>query len=236
MNCSKHKTGEKVGAYFDKAAVTFDTFYDHKRNRFMQWVDKRFRSDMFERYHLTFEVLEPLKDKTVLDVGCGSGPYCVEAARRGSRKVLGLDMALNMIDLGRQRATAAQVSEQCEFLLGTFPADCPDQTFDYGIVMGVMDYVKDPLPFLSALAHRIRLRAVLSFPSKHWFRTPLRKVRYWFKQCPVYFYEHPQIESLLKTAGFQIVRVHKIKGAGMDFVAVGEHPINHGKNYDCSDG
>jgi len=208
---------QKVGTYFDKAATTFDTFYDHKRSTFMQWVDRKYRSDVFARYHLTFEVLEPLKDKSVLDIGCGSGPYVVEAARCGSKRVLGLDMAEGMIVLGRQRAIAAGVADRCEFFLGTFPEDSPQETFDYAIVMGVMDYIAEPLPFLSVLAQRIQLRAVLSFPSKHWFRTPLRKVRYWLKRCPVYFYESLQIEELSKAAGFSNIKIEKIPGAGMDY-------------------
>jgi 2-polyprenyl-3-methyl-5-hydroxy-6-metoxy-1,4-benzoquinol methylase len=219
---SNENHDQKVGTYFDEAATTFDTFYDHKRSRFMQWVDRRFRSDMFERYRLTFEALEPLNGKTVIDVGCGSGPYSVEAARRGGKRVLGVDMAQGMIDLGRQRAAAAGVADRCEFVLGTFPEDSPQEIFDYAIVMGVMDYVANPSAFLSTLAQRVRLRAVLSFPSKHWFRTPFRKARYWLKQCPVYFYEPSQIEGLLKTAGFSDIKVEKIPGAGMDFVATGD--------------
>lgn len=215
---------QKVGTYFDKAATTFDTFYDHKRSRFMQWVDRRFRSDMFERYRLTFEALEPLNNKTVIDVGCGSGPYSVEAARRGGKRVLGVDMAQSMIDLGRQRATATGVADKCEFLLGTFPEDAPQETFDYAIVMGVMDYTSDPSAFLSTLAQIVRLRAVLSFPSKHWFRTPFRKIRYWLKRCPVYFYDSPQIKALMQNAGFSKINIEKVPGAGMDFVATGDKP------------
>ncbi len=218
MNLNNRKEhNHKVGTYFDKASITFDTFYDRQRSAFMQWVDRKFRSDVFERYRLTFETIEPLKDKTVLDVGCGSGPYVVEAARRGGKRVVGLDMAQGMLDLGCQRAAAAGVADECEFILGVFPQDSPQETFDYAIVMGVMDYIADPLPFLSALARRVQLRAVMSFPSKHWFRTPLRKVRYWLKRCPVYFYEPLQIEELSKAAGFSNTKVEKIPGAGMDY-------------------
>ena len=207
----------KVGTYFDKAATTFDTFYDHKRSAFMRWIDNKFRSDVFNRYHLTFKVLNPIKEKTVLDIGCGSGPYVVEAARRGSKRVVGLDMAQSMLDLGRQRANAAGVVYNCEFILGTFPQDALEEIFDYSITMGVMDYIADPLAFLSALAKQIRIRAVLSFPSKHWFRTPLRKVRYWLKRCPVYFYEPAQLEQLSKAAGFSNIKIEKLPGAGMDY-------------------
>ncbi len=214
---NKKKHDYTVGKYFDKAAVSFDTFYDHKRNALMQWVDRKFRSDVFERYYLTFKTLESLKDKSVIDVGCGSGPYVVEAARRGSKRVVGLDMAPAMLELGRQRAASAGVSNKCEFVLGIFPKDSPKGTFDYAIVMGVMDYIEDPLAFLSALAQRVQLSAVLAFPCKHWFRTPLRKIRYWFKRCPVYFYDPEQIEKLSKAAGFSRVNIQKIAGAGMDY-------------------
>jgi ubiquinone/menaquinone biosynthesis C-methylase UbiE len=211
----------EVGVYFDGAASGFDTFYDHQRSGFMQWVDRKFRSDMFERFNLTFEALAPLTDQTVLDVGCGSGPYVVEAVRRGSPRVVGLDMAEGMLELARRRAEQAGVAQACTFCLGTFPQDAPQEVFDDAIVMGVLDYVPDPSSFLSALASRVKRRAVLSFPSKHWFRTPLRKLRYWIKRCPVYFFDRAQIERLMADAGFVEVRVVKIAGAGMDYVATG---------------
>ena len=217
---NKKEHDDKVGTYFDKAAVTFDTFYDQKRSAFMQWIDKKFRSDIFGRYYHTFETLGILEEKTVLDIGCGSGPYVVEAARRGAKRVVGLDMAQRMIDLCKKRAAASGVSGKCEFILGTFPADAPEEIFDYSITMGVMDYIADPLEFLKALAKQVQNRAVLSFPSKHWFRTPLRKVRYWLKQCPVYFYKAAQLESLSKEAGFSDIKIKKLPGAGMDYFVI----------------
>ncbi|MHC4154172.1 MAG: class I SAM-dependent methyltransferase, partial [Planctomycetota bacterium] len=214
---NKKEHDHKVGTYFDKAAFSFDTFYDRKRSAFMQWVDRQFRSDVFERYRMTFEVLQPMKDRTLLDIGCGTGPYVVEAARRGSKKVVGLDMAQSMLDLASLRAEATGNAETCQFVLGTFPQDAPRERFDYAIVMGVMDYIPDPHNFLQGLAKQINDRAVLSFPSKHWFRTSLRKFRYWLKRCPVYFYEPSQIEELSKSAGFSNTEIRKIPGAGMDY-------------------
>lgn len=216
----QNRHDSKVGTYFDKASIIFDTFYDHKRNPFMQWVDRKFRSDVFIRYQWAFEAIEPLKDKTVLDIGCGSGPYMVEAAKRGSRRVVGIDMARGMIDLGLQRVAVAGVSDKCEFILGSFPAYTPNEVFDYAIVMGVMDYIKDPLTFLRALSQEVRLCVVASFPSRHWFRTPFRRFRYWLKRCPVYFYDSVQIRELSKAAGFKEIDIKKIPGAGMDYFAI----------------
>ena len=211
----------RVKTYFDRAAVTFDTFYGHKRTPLMQWVDRKFRSDIFERYRIAFEMLVPMQGKTMIDIGCGSGPYVVEAVRRGARRVVGLDMAAEMLELARRRAEAAGVLERCAFVRGTFPQDAPAETFNFAVVMGVMDYVADPAPFLSALAQRVTDRAVLSFPSKHWFRTPLRRVRYRLKRCPVYFYDLDEVERLMKGAGFGRADIVKVPGAGQDYVATG---------------
>ena len=218
MNSNNEKIHDiKVGTYFDRASVTFDTFYDHKRSAFMQWVDKKFRSDVFNRYYRTFETLYPLENKTVLDIGCGSGPYVVEAAKRGAERIVGLDMAESMLDLARQRVDAAGVANKCEFISGTFPKSLPVETFDYSITMGVMDYIADPLQFLTALAKVVQGRCVLSFPSVHWFRTPLRKWRYRLKQCPVYFYKPADIEKMGRAVGFSKVHICKMPGAGQDY-------------------
>ena len=212
----------KVVNYFDRAAVTFDTFYDHKRTKFMQWVDKKFRSDVFDRYYRTFETLEPLTDKTVLDIGCGSGPYIIEVARRGSSKVVGLDMAQGMLDLAKQRAEAAGCIERCQFVLGMFPQDVPQEKFNYAIVMGVMDYIEDAVTFIQGVREVVSFGAVLSFPSTHWFRTPLRKVRYYLRNCPVYFYTNVKISQLMQKVGIEKYQIVKIPGAGMDYVVWAE--------------
>lgn len=208
---------QKVGTYFHKASAAFDTFYDHKRSGFMQWVDRKFRSDVFERYYRTFDALEPLDGKAVLDIGCGSGPYVVEAAKRGAGRVVGLDMAQGMLDLAGRRAEKAGVADRCGFVLGTFPQNAPEENFDYSITMGVMDYIADPREFLSRLAQSVREKSVLSFPCYHWYRTPIRKLRYWVKRCPVYFYRPEDIEDMAGAAGFSGVKIDKMPGAGQDY-------------------
>ncbi|MBH0203867.1 MAG: methyltransferase domain-containing protein [Nitrospira sp.] len=206
-----------AATFFNSFAETFDTIYDQKRNPFMRWIDGKFRSDMFLRYALTFEKLEPMAGRTVLDVGCGSGPYIVEAFRRGAERVTGLDPAPNMLTLVRQRLAQAGVAEnRCTLMEGLFPGTSVEP-HDYAIVMGVMDYVEDASSFLKALRPVVRRLAVLSFPSTHWFRTPFRKVRYDLRNCPVYFYDDARIQTLCKGAGFSEVRIQKIPGAGMDY-------------------
>jgi 2-polyprenyl-3-methyl-5-hydroxy-6-metoxy-1,4-benzoquinol methylase len=206
-----------AATFFDEFAKTFDTIYDQKRNVFMRWVDWKFRSDMFIRYALTFEALGDLKGTTVLDVGCGSGPYVVEALKRDADRITGIDPAPTMLALVRQRLELSKMDkDRCTLLEGMFPG-LRLEPHDFGIVMGVMDYVADPQGFLNALRPLVQRLAVISFPSKHWFRTPFRKLRYRLRQCPIFFYDEAQIRRLCSTAGFRGVDIHKIPGAGMDF-------------------
>jgi 2-polyprenyl-3-methyl-5-hydroxy-6-metoxy-1,4-benzoquinol methylase len=206
-----------AATFFNAFAETFDTIYDHKRNLVMRWIDSTFRSDMFIRYALTFEALKEIKGSTVLDVGCGSGPYIIEAFKRGAARVTGIDPAPNMLALVQERLRHNGVEEsRCNLIEGIFPGVRVDP-HDFAIVMGVMDYVADPQSFLSALRPLVKRLAVISFPSEHWLRTPLRKVRYRLRRCPLYFYDDARIQNLGSAAGFSDIRIHKIRGAGMDF-------------------
>jgi SAM-dependent methyltransferase len=207
----------KAGTFFDSFAETFDTFYDGKRSPIMQWIDRRYRHDMFERYALTFERLGDLHGKRGLDIGCGSGPYIAEAIKRGAAQVVALDPAPGMLELTRKRIEKLGQLDKITEVVGYFPDVTPPGPFDFAIIMGVLDYVADPVPFFKALRGILVGRAAVSFPSKHWFRTPLRKVRYRLRNCPVYFYDEPRILSIGRQAGFGTVDIVKISGAGMDY-------------------
>src|SRR4030095_12289915 len=135
--------------FFDSFATSFDTIYDHKRNALMRCVDRNFRSDMFIRFARTFDALGELKAKTVLDIGCGSGPYVVEALCRGARHVTAADPPPRMLELVRERLAFSGLTHRCAIVEGLFPG-VDLSPHDHVIVVGVMDYV-DPGAFLNAL-------------------------------------------------------------------------------------
>jgi cyclopropane fatty-acyl-phospholipid synthase-like methyltransferase len=207
---------EKATVFFDRFAEVFDTLYEGKRSRWMQFLDRTLRSDVYVRFARTFEVFGDLSGKTVLDIGCGSGVYAMESLRRGAARVVALDPAPAMLALLRARLQQSGWEERCELVLGAFP-DVSLQPADHAIIMGVLDYIRDAEGFLRGLRPLVRESAAVSFPSKHWFRTPLRKFRYALRNCPVYFYDEAQIAALGRRAGFSAVDVYKIAGAGMDF-------------------
>jgi 2-polyprenyl-3-methyl-5-hydroxy-6-metoxy-1,4-benzoquinol methylase len=210
------KKDTSAAHFFNEFSRTFDTFYGGQRSLPMQWIDRHFRSDMYVRFGKTFEALDNLEGRSVLDIGCGSGVYSVEALRRGASKVTALDPAPDMLKLVRERMEKAGLAGRCEIVEGLFPQAMPPP-HDFAIVMGVMDYVEDPVAFLGALRSTAKTSAAVSFPSRHWFRTPIRKVRYTLRKCPVYFYDERRIELLCSSAGFSRIDIFKIPGAGMDY-------------------
>jgi SAM-dependent methyltransferase len=206
------------GRFFNEFADAFDTFYDGQRSLLMQWVDRRFRRDMFVRFQMTFDFLGELRERRLLDIGCGSGPYIAEALRRGAGHITGIDPAPRMLELAKQRVAQLEAEEKVRLLPGYFPQTCPDEAFDDAIVMGLMDYIQDAPAFMRALRSVVKHRAVLSFPSRHWFRTPFRKARYWVRRCPVRFYDRAEIEALVRSIDVSLYSLTKIPGAGMDYV------------------
>lgn len=203
--------------FFDKFAGTFNSFYENKRNPMMQWIDKKFRNDIFLRFALTFDNLIDIQNKTILDVGCGSGIYLFECLKRGAKFVTGVDSAKGMISLAEHKlSTQTDFIENYNLISGDF-LDVAVKIHDYTIVMGVMDYVDEPIRFLKKLKEKTGTAVLISFPSSHWFRTPIRKVRYKLRSCPVYFYDENKIRSLAHLSGFKQIVVTKIPGAGLDY-------------------
>ena len=216
MSALQSTQQNEAAHFFDRFAVTFDTFYDGKRGAGMRFLDHHFRRDVYIRYQLTFERLGRLEGKRVVDIGCGSGIYTLECLRRGAEHVWAVDPAPGMLALAQVRLQGVPARDRATLVPGIFPgAQLP--CCNHAIVMGVMDYVGDAAGFLRGLHATISESAVVSFPSRHWFRTPIRKLRYRMRRCPVWFYDEEDICRLAGEAGFRGVEIVKIPGAGLDY-------------------
>lgn len=213
---------DPVRTYFDRAATAFDSLYQEDRmGPVMRVVNRTFRRDIIERFVLTLDHVKAAGATSVLDVGCGSGRYALALAQAGIGRIVGVDVSPGMIDLARKAVAAAPATSRIDFLAGDFLQVPLEETFDVVVSMGVFDYIEDPVPVLARMNALARHSVVASFPSIHWLRTPIRKVRYWWKRCPLFFYEPERIRAAAARAGMPNCRVHKIAGAGQDwFVAM----------------
>jgi 2-polyprenyl-3-methyl-5-hydroxy-6-metoxy-1,4-benzoquinol methylase len=211
---------EQIARYFDKVAPTWSDIYSENSSRLKHWIDNIFRSDLFIEFQVIFQEISDLRAKTVLDIGCGCGNYCIAAVKQGCKRVVGIDISASMIKAAQTRAEKEGVGNICKFIRGSFPNESLNEVFDYCIAIGVMDYVRDPAGFLTAMRKHTRTKAVVSFPGRHWLHTPLRKMRYKLVRCPVYFFDRNQVKGLLITSGFVWTSIIKNPGIGADYLAI----------------
>ncbi len=199
-------TAEAVRRHFDGEAARFDAIYDTDKGVARRCLDGLFRGVVHQRFALTFARCGDVTGQRVLDVGCGSGRYSVEFARRGAR-VTGLDMAAAMLDMARAAAAEARVEGRCRFEAGEFLQWQAPHDFEICLGIGFFDYVPDPAPVLERMRELTTGRGVFSFPIRWRLRTPTRWLRLKAKGCPVFFYDRRQVEDLLRAAGWRHVRV-----------------------------
>ncbi len=209
----------RVEQYFTRSAVLFDSLYDAENAASaVKWLNRTFRRDIYERFRLTLDHVQGHRLQSVLDVGCGSGRYEVGLAGIGVRKIVALDVSPGMIQLARENTgNRSEMQASLEFVQQDFAAFQASGTFDAVLAMGFFDYVQDPLPVLQRMRGFARHSVIASFPSVSWYRTPIRKVRYFAKHCPVYFYRRSHIDRLALSAGFARHEITKIAGAGQDY-------------------
>jgi 2-polyprenyl-3-methyl-5-hydroxy-6-metoxy-1,4-benzoquinol methylase len=209
---------ERVRSHFDADAKRFDEIYESRKGPLRWFVDDVWRGVVQKRFALTLELLEPLEAKRVLDVGCGSGRYCIAYASRGASRVVGIDYAAAMLELAERHAADANVAAVCEFRHAEFPGGVADgERFDCATAMGYFDYVPDAAAHLARMKELTDGMIVASFPKRYDLRAPLRRLRFKLNRCPLFLYSAPHVEAALAQAGIQSFDLVDL---GRDYVAV----------------
>ncbi|MEJ2746214.1 MAG: methyltransferase domain-containing protein [bacterium] len=201
--------GKKVREYFGSTASSFDSIYSGEKSRFAAWLDLLLRRDMIERFVEAMRECGDVRGMEILDVGCGSGRYCIELAKRGA-SVTGIDAAGEMLSIARRLAGEEGVSRNCSFVEGGFLHLRLDRVFAVTLAVGFFDYTADPISYLRKMRQSTSGRLIATFPRFWTWRAPLRKIRLSLGGCPVYFYTGKRISSLMRESGWANWRVKKI--------------------------
>ena len=196
--------------YWNNEADAFQRIYTHRKSILSNWLDNVFRKDMYERFVFTIKNCEPIRDRTFLDVGCGNGLYSFELARKGARKVLGLDISEVMIGLCKAASEQENLNDRTEFVQTDLLAYSSNERFDVSFGIGLFDYISDPLPVLKKMRELSTDKVILAFPRFWTWRAPVRKLRLNARGCDVFFYTKPGLDKLMRDAGFQRHEVHKV--------------------------
>jgi magnesium-protoporphyrin O-methyltransferase len=113
-----------------------------------------------------------LADSRILDAGCGTGAFAIEAARRGAR-VVAIDVAATLVELARERKPDDVDSENVTFLVGDMLSDTLGR-FDHVVAMDSMIHYAagDIVRMISDLAQRTEKSILFTFAP----RTPALSV------------------------------------------------------------
>jgi SAM-dependent methyltransferase len=198
----KPKTGG-AQRHFDRVPKQWDALYSHE-NRLRYFINRWLRKGLYARYKLTFKYCGDLSGARVLDIGCGTGRYSVECAKRGASHVVGIDFAPSMIEFSREISRQMNVDDKCEFVCGDFLTYPFEGRFDIVLALGFFDYIKNPEPIFKKIAGLKPRKYVASFPKFTPFWSIQRMIRYyWIKKCPIYNYTAERLECLYRDAPFQ---------------------------------
>ncbi len=98
--------------------------------------------------------LPNLKGKSLLDLGCNEGFFCIEAKKRGATRVVGLDKRPAVIEAAKQRAP------EIDFRCQTWDT-LPEGTFDVILLLSALHYAKDPQALLDRIYQALAPDGVL---------------------------------------------------------------------------
>ena len=89
--------------------------------------------------------LEEIRNRVVIDFGCGLGAQAIEMAQRGAKKVIGIDVQEQFVEAARKRAVATGVADVCSFTI-----DCTERA-DVIVAIDSFEHFADPAAVLQTM-------------------------------------------------------------------------------------
>jgi phosphoethanolamine N-methyltransferase len=152
-----------------------------------------------------------LRDKLVVDIGCGIGGGSLVLAGEKGARVIGLDLEAPLLERARRYAEAAGLASRIEFILTTpGPLPLDDASVDVVYSSGVFTQIAEKLGMFREIFRVLRPGGL--FVSYDWMRGPepySADMRYWFElEGLTYAMETLEAHGpILTEAGFEAVEL-----------------------------
>ena len=196
----------KVAQYWNDVAQDFDAIYTgQNKSSVARALDKWLRRDIYERFDWVMRKSGDVKGKTICDIGCGSGRFVASLAKKGASRVMGVDVAPEMLKLARELAAKEGVAGRTDFAQMDIIDWNRSDVFDQTIAIGFWDYFADPTERLKIIRRMTRERFLSAWPRLWTWRAPVRKVRLTALGCPVYFFSRADVYKYLQASGFKVI-------------------------------
>jgi 2-polyprenyl-3-methyl-5-hydroxy-6-metoxy-1,4-benzoquinol methylase len=182
-------------------------FHGSGANPLHRLINKCFRRRTFTlRTALVEEELQEygLDDRTVLDLGCGSGEVSIIAAKLGAN-VLGIDIVKAMVDIARAEATAQGLAERTEFRVGDILRD-ELPSADVSMLVGVIEYYSDLRTLLQRVCSTTKDLLIIVDTRGPWWRRFLRYALARYKGFYVFYRSPSIVEEFAAENGFVLRR------------------------------
>jgi 2-polyprenyl-3-methyl-5-hydroxy-6-metoxy-1,4-benzoquinol methylase len=127
---------------------------DYDEDYFQRGFDEA--KEFFDR----FDGKVDIKQKTVLDVGCGFGSTCIYTALNGARKVVGIDIDEHRIDFARSKFANdyQNLSNIVEFRLAY---DIGHEKFDIVLSKDSFEHYADPENFVFTMKQNLKKEGIM---------------------------------------------------------------------------
>ncbi|MDO8445733.1 MAG: methyltransferase domain-containing protein [Deltaproteobacteria bacterium] len=163
-------------------------------------------SDRLEK-ELVFSLIDIKPGERVLDIGCGTGNYTVEVAKRVA-DVIGIDSSEEMLGWARIKAQKADIKASFK-AADAMNLPFPDSSFDAVLSNGLLCFLKEPEKALMEMRRVLKPggRLVVGVLNRWSLWALFRRVKGLIKDTiynQAHFISPPELEGLIRGAGFHV--------------------------------
>ena len=96
-----------------------------------------------DRINILKKEIGNVKNKTILDIGCGGGRNSIPLAKMGA-KVTGVDISPQMLDFAKNNSKKNKCSKNTNFILSSaWETNLPSKSFDKILLLGILEHIPE---------------------------------------------------------------------------------------------
>jgi ubiquinone/menaquinone biosynthesis C-methylase UbiE len=124
------------------------------------------------------ELLPDLKDKCILDLGCGAGQFASYCIKNGASKIMGVDISQNMISLAKTKNSHPRI----EYVHSPIEdLELPSNYFDLVVSSLAIHYIEDYTALIQKINKCLKVNGIFVYSTEHPIVTARKKMNGWAK-------------------------------------------------------